>query len=58
MTTTQHEALAELDELIRTETVRVRHIQLVRLRGMVERAISPLDNVINSPVEPITQSDQ
>jgi hypothetical protein len=34
------ELLDELDELIRTETVRTRHIQLVRLRGMVVHALA------------------
>mgnify|MGYP000709277488 CR=1 FL=1 len=58
MTTTQHDALTELDELIRTETVRDRHIRLVRLRAIVESAITPLDKVINPSVPPITQSDQ
>jgi hypothetical protein len=46
MTTTQLEletAAAELDELLRTETVRTRHIQLVRARSAVGRA---LDNMI------------
>lgn len=36
-------AAAELDELIADETVRARHIRLVRVRGAVSRA---LDNVI------------
>jgi hypothetical protein len=46
MTTTQLElesAARELDELISSETVRTRHIQLVRARSAVARA---LDNVI------------
>lgn len=46
MTTQQSElesAAAELDELIRDETVRARHIRLVRVRAAVSRA---LDNLI------------
>lgn len=46
MTTQQSElesAAAELDELISSETVRARHIRLVRVRIAVERA---LDNLI------------
>jgi hypothetical protein len=35
------ELLAELDELIRTETVRTRHIRLVRLRNQLELQLAP-----------------
>lgn len=43
----QHPVLLELDELIRTETVRTRHIQLVRLRSSMEAALPlGLDNLI------------
>lgn len=49
MTTQQSEAQLvqasrELAELIATETVRTRHIALVRLQGRVQHA---LDNLIN-----------
>lgn len=58
MTTTQLEletAAAELDELLRTETVRTRHIALVRARSAVARA---LDNVISPDLGLVTESDQ
>jgi len=45
MTTAQAEALAELDELIRTETVRERHVRLLQLRAKIETA---LDNLITA----------
>ncbi len=41
--TPRAEALADLDELIRTETVRERHIRLLQLRAKIETA---LDNLI------------
>lgn len=56
--TPRAELVAELDELIRTETVRERHIRLVRIRAGVDRLLGGnadippradgLDNVITS----------
>lgn len=52
MTSPTTELIAELDELIATETVRTRHVRLVRARGLAERIVdmaapdAGLDNVI------------
>lgn len=45
MTTAQAELLAELDQLIATETVRERHVRLLQLRAKIETA---LDNLITA----------
>lgn len=47
MTTQQAEleaAAAELDALIADETVRARHVRLVRVRAAVERLLGNVDN--------------
>lgn len=41
--TPRAELVAELDELIRTETVRERHIRLVRIRAGVDRLLGNAD---------------